>query len=71
MLETLGLAALVVFLYMCGFFIASLLRKDNSILDNVEWSGNRSARPSPKNSRNDRESAQRHSIPRSDSIPSK
>lgn len=38
MLETLGLAALVVFLYMCGFFVAALLRKDNSIVD-VAWGG--------------------------------
>ncbi len=38
MFETLGLAALVVFLYMCGFFVASLILKDNGIAD-VAWGG--------------------------------
>lgn len=38
MLETLGFTALIVFLYMCGFFVASLLLKDNSIVD-VAWGG--------------------------------
>ena len=38
MLETLGVAALAVFLYMCGIFIFSLIVKDNSIVD-VAWGG--------------------------------
>ncbi|MDF1553680.1 MAG: DUF1295 domain-containing protein [Deferrisomatales bacterium] len=38
MLETLGLSALAVFLYMCGFFVASLIAKNNGVVD-VAWGG--------------------------------
>lgn len=36
--ETVGLAALAVVLYMCSFFVVSLVRKDNSTAD-VAWGG--------------------------------
>jgi len=38
MIETIGLAVLVVFLYMCVFFVASLILRDNGIAD-VAWGG--------------------------------
>ena len=41
------------------------------VLLNQEWSGTGSVVPSRRNSRSDRLSAQRHSSPRSLSIPSK
>src|SRR5207245_10068807 len=37
----------------------------------VEWSGGASSRPSPRKSRKAKESAARHAMPRSESIPSK
>ena len=41
------------------------------VFDSQEWSGTRSRLPSRRNSRSDRESEQRHSRPRSESMPSK
>ena len=41
------------------------------VFDSQEWSGTRSVVSSRRNSRSDSESEQRHSIPRSLSIPSK
>jgi len=37
----------------------------------VEWSGGASSRPTPRKSRNANESAARHAMPRSESMPSK
>jgi hypothetical protein len=37
----------------------------------VEWSGGASSRSTPKKSRNANESAERHAMPRSESMPSK
>ena len=41
------------------------------VRDSQEWSGTRSRISNSRNSRSDRESEQRHSSPRSESIPSK
>lgn len=41
------------------------------VRDNVEWSGVVSSKPYAKKRRNESESATRHAMPRSDSIPSK